>query len=92
MWSNDTLANESSCRTNNRSIGRETVRRILLRKGICSYVAIRKSLLTIKDRIQRLKWCRQRQCWTVENWATVKFSDESNFEVFNRNSRVWVKD
>ena len=29
--------------------------------------------------------------WSVEDWARVIFSDESNFEVFNRKGRFFVK-
>ena len=29
--------------------------------------------------------------WQVEDWARVIFSDEANFEVFNRSSKIYVK-
>ena len=90
-WSNRDLAHDYNSNRKNVSVSRETIRRILLRKGIGSYIAVRKPLLTVKDRIKRLNWCRQRQHWTIEKWSTVLFSDESNFEVFNRKGRVWVK-
>jgi len=48
-------------------------------------------MLTTRDRLKRLKWARQRRYWEVEDWANVIFSDESNFEVFNRKGRVFVK-
>ncbi|CAF0915392.1 unnamed protein product [Brachionus calyciflorus] len=61
------------------------------RSGLESHTAVRKPLLTIKDRQKRYKWCKQRLNWTINDWSRVIFSDESNFEVFNRNSRVIVK-
>ncbi|RNA32819.1 Transposase domain containing [Brachionus plicatilis] len=38
-----------------------------------------------------LKWCKERQRWTVNDWSKDVFSDESNFEILNRKSRVFVK-
>ncbi len=88
---NADLARDFNSYQKNISVGKDTVGRILKRKGLGSYIAVRKPLLTIKDRIKRLNWCRQRQYWTVDKWSTVLFSDESNFEVFNRKGKVWVK-
>jgi hypothetical protein len=65
--------------------------RFLKQKGLESHLAARKPLLTVKDRLKRYSWCRQRLNWTVNDWSRVIFSDESNFEVFNRKSRVIVK-
>ena len=47
--------------------------------------------MTVLDRLKRLKWCKERKGWTVKDWSKVIFSDESNFEVLNRKSRVFVK-
>ena len=80
--------NESSV---NITISKSTVRRVLKRKGLDAFVAARKPLLTARDRLQRLRWCRERLKWSVEEWARVLFSDEANFEVFNRKSKVIVK-
>ena len=43
------------------------------------------------DRIKRRKWCKERLNWYVEDWSRVIFSDESNFQVLNRKSKVMVK-
>ena len=80
----------TSTKIKNVSVSRDTNRRSLARKGIGSYIALRKPLITVKDRLNRLNWCRRRQHWTVEQWSRVIFS-ESNFKVFNRKGRVWVK-
>ena len=48
-------------------------------------------MLTILDRIKRRKWCKERLNWSIEDWSKVIFSDESNFEVINRKSRIIVK-
>ena len=60
----------------NVSVSSWTVRRSLNKKGIDCYVAARKPLLGVSDCLKRLKWCKH---WSVEDWAKVIFSDESNF-------------
>ena len=67
------------------------VRRCLSKKSIDCYVAARKPLLRVTDRIKRYKGCKERHHWSVEGWSKVIFSDESNFEVFNCKSRFIVK-
>ncbi|RMZ98296.1 Homeodomain-like DNA binding domain-containing transcription factor [Brachionus plicatilis] len=49
-------------------ISRETVGRFLTRKGIGTYTALKKPLLTASDRIKRLKWCKETLNWTIERW------------------------
>jgi len=72
-------------------VSTETVRKALLEKGLKSYTATRKPLLSVLDRIKRRKWCKARLHWTIDEWRKVIFSDESNFEVVNRKTRVTVK-
>ena len=55
--------------------------RYLLNKGIGSYIiTINKLLLILKDRLKRLKWCRERINRSVEECSRVILSDEANFE------------
>ena len=68
-----------------------TVRSILLRKNIGVYAAVRKPMLTVREWLTRLKWCKQRIRWSLEKWKQVSFSDKSNFEVTNGKSKVLVK-
>ncbi len=67
------------------------MRKIFLNRGISSYTAQRRQLLRVTDRMKRRKWCKVRLSWSVEEWNRVIFSDESNFQVFNRKSKVMVK-
>ena len=64
---------------------------ILIKKGIDCYVAARKPLLKVTDRIKRYKWCKERLHWTVEGWSKIIFNDESNFEMVNCKSRFIIK-
>lgn len=45
-------------------------------------------MLSIKDRLNRMKFCRRHLKWTIDDWKKVIFSDESNFEVLKRKSKV----
>lgn len=85
------LATDFNSKTQGVRISKYTVMRFLKKKGLESHTAVRKPLLTLKDRLKRYKWCKQRLNWTVNDWSRVIFSDESNFEVLNRKSRVIVK-
>ncbi|CAF0957322.1 unnamed protein product, partial [Brachionus calyciflorus] len=85
------LAVDFNAKFSNVKVSKATIRRLLIKKGLESHTAVRKPLLTAKDRIKRYKWCKQRLNCTVNDWRRVIFSDESNFEVFNRKSRVIVK-
>ncbi|MDQ5930221.1 MAG: hypothetical protein QG594_2008 [Bacteroidota bacterium] len=85
------LASEFSSREDNQGVSKETVRRSLQRRGIGTYTAKRKPLLTKKHMIKRFNWCRDRLHWDVEQWSKVIFSDESNYELVNRKSKIRVK-
>ena len=82
------IFNESK---NNPKVSRELVRRILLYKGIGTYIAARKPILSIKDKCKRRVWSKERLNWSVEQWAKVIWNDEANFQVVNRNGRICVK-
>ena len=51
----------------NVSVSRWTIRRCLNKNGLGCYVAARKPLLRVSDRLKRLKWCRERLHWSVED-------------------------
>ncbi|RNA40604.1 hypothetical protein BpHYR1_020048, partial [Brachionus plicatilis] len=50
-------------------ISRETVRRVLAKKGKESNSAVKKPLLTLSDRIKRYKWCKDKRNLTDKDWA-----------------------
>jgi len=89
--SNQEIAHQFNKNHQEQSVSRDTIRRALKRRGISTYVATRKPRLKPSDRIKRRAWCKAKLHWTVEDWAKVIFSDESNFEVLNRKSRILIK-
>ena len=85
------LTSDFNSRASGVGVSIETVRQALSKKGIGSYTATRKPLLSKKDMRKRKKWCAERLHWGTTEWSRVIFSDESNFEVINRKSKVIVK-
>jgi hypothetical protein len=39
---------------------------------------------------RRLKWCKERRHWTVDNWKRVIWGDESHYTMRRSDGRVWV--
>ena len=74
------IFNESK---NNPKVSRELVRQTLLDKGIGTYIAARKPILSITDKCKQRVWSKVRLDWSVEQWAKVIWSDEANFQVIN---------
>ena len=70
-----------------------SVRRVqetLNKAGLKSHIAAQKPLLTDKMREKRIKWCQDHLGWTVDDWKSVLFSDESTFYQI-RNVRKTVR-
>ena len=74
-------------------VGKNTIRKNLHELGIFSRVAAIKSLLSEKQRSDRLKWCINKRSWSVRQWKAVIWSDESRFKIFRSDgpTRVWRK-
>ncbi len=74
-------------------ISERTTRRRLAELHYKPRVPAVKPLLNAKQRQKRLRWCKQRRDWTPEQWASVMFSDESNFCISfgDQGPRVWRK-
>lgn len=72
-------------------ISHQTVIRRLNEFDLESHLATAKPLLTDVHKQNRLAWCKARQNWGYEKWASVIFSDESNYMLINRKTtaRVW---
>lgn len=78
-------------------ISDRTVRRYWKRTlGLKAYKMCVRPKLTKKQRDHRVKFCKERRNWTVDDWKRVLFSDESTFQMFNspnrQNDRVWAQD
>ena len=47
--------------------------------------------LFVQSRVARLKWCRERVNWTVNDWGNVIFTDESKFPLDpdDKHIKIW---
>ena len=71
-------------------VSTKTVRRELHKGGFHGKVAIRKPLLSQTNVSKRLEWCLAHRNWSLEQWKSVIFSDESSFSLFPTSGRVYV--
>jgi transposase len=71
------------------SVSSSTVRNYLHEMGYHGRVGKRKPLVSEKNRVERLAWCRERKNWSDE-WNSIIWSDESRFELFQNDSHHWV--
>ena len=71
-------------------VSARTVRRNLDFLGYSSRIPTRVPLLTERHRLQRLSWAREHIGWSLDEWKTVAWSDESRFQLVRADGRVRV--
>lgn len=59
-----------------------TIRRILKKNDLGSFMAARKPFLNNKQVRRRLLWCKAYGTWSMNQWKKTLFSDECKFELF----------
>lgn len=68
-----------------------TVKRRLITVGLNGRVAAKKPLLRKRNSKARMKFAKDHLHWTRDDWAKVLWTDESKFQIFNTNRRVYVR-
>ncbi|KRT84049.1 hypothetical protein AMK59_2318 [Oryctes borbonicus] len=68
-----------------------TVRRRLTAANLRARKPRHKPLLTELHRKQRFTWAKKYQHWTVDDWAKVRWSDESNIDVHSVSGASYVR-
>ena len=68
-----------------------TVRRRLDDVGLFGRAARKRPLLTDRHRQLRLQWAKERKNWGMDQWYKVVWSDESKFNLFGSDGRVYSK-
>uniref|UniRef100_A0A3Q2D7V8 Tc1-like transposase DDE domain-containing protein n=1 Tax=Cyprinodon variegatus TaxID=28743 RepID=A0A3Q2D7V8_CYPVA len=71
-------------------ISSRTVRRELHGMGFHGRAAASKPYITKCNAKRRMRWCKARRHWTLEQWRRVLWSDESRFSIWQSDGRVWV--
>ena len=67
------------------------MKRILWKFGLFGRIARKKTYLTAAHKKQRLLFAKEHQQCTPSDWATVTFSDESKFNLFHSDGRIYVR-
>ena len=75
----------------NMQLSESTVKRVLRKFGLFGRIARKKPYLTATHKKQRLSFAKEYQHWTPSDWATITFSDESKFNLFHSDGRIYVR-
>lgn len=67
-----------------------TVRREIVQLGFHGRAAAHKPNITRGNATRRLQWCTERRHWTLEQWKSILWSDESRYQLWQSDGRVWV--
>jgi transposase len=68
-----------------------TVKRRLREKGMIGRIAVKKPLLRTVNKQKRLDFAKEHIDWTIEQWKSVLWTDESKFQLFGSNRRQYVR-
>ena len=71
-------------------VSRTTISKLLRKKELNLFYAVRKPLLMLTDHQKQKKWCKECLNYSVEQWKMIIFSDESNFKIINRKNKRFV--
>ncbi|CAJ0954523.1 unnamed protein product [Ranitomeya imitator] len=77
--------------SSSRHISTTTVKRRLCAAGLHGKIAARKPQLRTGNNQKRLVWAKEHKEWTIDQWKSVLWSDESKFEIFGSNHHVFVR-
>lgn len=58
--------------------------------GFHGRAAAHKPNISIINKVARYRWCKERENWTIEQWKSVLWSDESRFTCSQSDWKVWV--
>ena len=67
-----------------------TIRKEAYLLGFHGRAAAHKRLITKSNRAARLRWCKARKNSSVDEWKQVLWSDETRFNLYRSDGRIWV--
>jgi transposase len=70
-------------------VGRKAIRNALEREGFHRRLAMRKPPISEKNRQARLAWALEHKDWTMEQWFSILWTDET-WITGGRHTRTWV--
>ena len=72
-------------------IAPSTIRRYLREECLFGRAAVKKLFIRQKNRKRRLAFAKDHKDWTKDDWNKVLWTNESKFELFGTNQRVYVR-
>ena len=81
------LSAETNSSLVEKTVSRTTINKLLRKKELNLFYAVRKPLLMLTDHQKQKKWCKERLNYSVEQWKMIIFSDESNFEILTEKAK-----
>ena len=72
-------------------VATSTIRRALIKYGLCGRLAKKKPFISIKNRQLRLRFARAHLRWTTDQWNAVLFTDEKKFNLRGSDSRTLIR-
>ena len=63
-------------------VSNQTIRNRIHEHGLKGRAARKKRFLSKRHIAQRLKWAKEHQSWTANDWKTVLWSDETKINLF----------
>lgn len=75
----------------NKPVSLTTVKRRLRNAKLFGRVAVRKPLLRPQNKKKRMQWALFHRDWTEDDFKKVLWTDESKFQVFGSNRRIYVR-
>lgn len=71
------------------NVSANTVRRILPDNGLGALPTIKQPEISDENAKDRLRWCKNKIDWTLEDWKRVIFTDEARINRFNSDGFIW---
>lgn len=68
-----------------------TVKSRLRQGGLKGCIAVRKPFWKEVHKRNRMAWCKARKDWTLDQWRTMRYTDESSFCLIPNSHRVYVR-
>ena len=72
-------------------LSNSTIQRRLRAAGLMGRVAWRKPFISLKNRLHRQRWCKERRNWPSTIWNQVVWTDESVFHEQGNDVRFYIR-
>jgi hypothetical protein len=72
------------------SVSTKTSRRNLSHAGMKTVVKVKHPLLTARHKRNRLEWAMECVDWTMKDWKSIVWSDETKINCLGSDGRKWV--